>query len=154
MKKAEKRRLLEEHYLDFFSLAMAILHDEQDARDAVQEALVKVLCSVGVRRHILSYTLKTVRNCAIDIIRYKQRFVPLRFDLPDVESRHEERLRTVGRLRDELPEATRSLIELYDEEGYTLQELAAMTGVSMSTLRRRIEDIHKTLKQKIIEEDI
>ena len=38
MKRDEKQHILVEHYLDFYSRAMAILDDEDDAKDAVQEA--------------------------------------------------------------------------------------------------------------------
>lgn len=150
MKNAEKRRLLEENYLGFFSLAMAMLRDEQDARDAVQEALVKVLSSIGfIRRDIVAYTYQTVRHCAIDIIRHHRMFVPLRDELADNNAAHETRLRQVARLRDELPEALRSLVELRDEEDYTLPELAALTGLSQATVRRRLDEAHKILKQRI-----
>ena len=33
MKRAEKRQLLVDHYLDFYNVAMAILRDDDDARE-------------------------------------------------------------------------------------------------------------------------
>lgn len=136
--------------MGFFSLAMAMLRDEQDARDAVQEALVRVLTSSSViRRDWLAYTYKAVRHCAIDILRHRRMFVPLRDDMADSYGVHEERLRQVARLRDELPEALRSLVELHDEEDYTLAELSAMTGLSVTTIRRRLDEAHKILKEQI-----
>lgn len=152
MKNVEKRRLLEENYLGFFSLAMAMLRDEEDARDAVQEALVKVLSTNRIKDNVLAYTYKTVRNCAIDIIRHKKTFVPLNDEVTDRWAAHEERLRQVARLRDELPEALRSLVELHDEEDYTLNELAALVDMPVSTVRRRLNEAHKILKHRIMAE--
>ena len=37
------RQELVDHYLDFFSVAMAIVQNEDDARDVVQEALTRPL---------------------------------------------------------------------------------------------------------------
>ena len=152
MKNVEKRRLLEENYLGFFSLAMAMLRDEEDARDAVQEALVRVLSTNRIKGDVLAYTYATVRNCAIDIIRHHRMFVPLNEEMADRWASHEERLRHVARLRDELPDALRSLVELYDEEDYTLSELATLVDMPVSTVRRRLKEAHKILKYRIMEE--
>lgn len=151
MKNAEKRRLLEAHYLDFFSLAMAILRNVQDASDAVQDAMVQVLTTRDID-DVKSYTFKTVRNAAFAIMRYRKSIVPLGNDRPDYGAVHEERLRSVGQLRDELPETMRALVELHDEEGYSMAELAALTGLSPSSVGRKIEEAHKILKKRIEEE--
>ena len=151
MKNAEKRRLLEEHYLDFFSLAMSILRDADDAGDAVQEALVHVL----TKRHIdnvMSYTYQSVRNASLAIIRHRKRMVPLGENVPDIDLAHEERLKKVRNLCDELPDTMRALVELYDQDGYTLKELAKITNTSASSVRRRIDEAHNILKKRIEEE--
>lgn len=152
MKNTDKRRLLVSKYLDFFSLAMAILRDEDDARDAVQEALVKVLSTNKKVDNVLNYTFKAVRNSAIDILRHRTMFRPMDVDMVDRWAEHEERLRNVARLREELPEALRSLVELHDEEDYTVAELSALSGLSVSTVRRRLDEAHEILKKRIIEE--
>ena len=152
MTNGEKRRLLEENYLDFFSLAMAMLRNKQDALDAVQEALVRVLTTNRIRDNVVRYTYQTVRNCAIDIIRHRRMFLPVDADLPDTNAEHEERLKQVARLRDELPEALKSLVELHDEEGYSLAELSVLTEIPVSTIRRRLNEAHKILEKRITEE--
>ncbi len=149
MKNAEKRRLLEVHYLDFFSLAMAMLRNVQDASDAVQDAMVQVLTTRSKIDDVKSYTFQSVRNAALAIMRHRQRMTSLTGDLPDSEATHMERLRQVGRLRDELPESMRALVELHDEEGYTFAELAPLTGLSVSSIRRRIDEAHEILKKRI-----
>ena len=49
MKREAKRHVLVDHYLEFYNRAVAILNDEDDAKDAVQDALVKTLLAIGVR---------------------------------------------------------------------------------------------------------
>ena len=46
----------------------------------------------------------------------------------------------------------RALVELHDEEGYSMAELAALTGLSPSSVGRKIEEAHKILKKRIEEE--
>lgn len=151
MKSAEKRRLMEEHYLDFFSYAMAMLRNSDDAKDAVQEAIVKVLTTRNVD-DVMRYTYRTLRNEAVNIMRQHRRFARLNDNIPDAESSHEASLRAVAELRDELPEALKSLVELHDEEDYTVAELAVLTGLSTATLRRRLAEAHELLKKRIEEE--
>jgi len=151
MKNADKRSLLERNYLNFFALALAMLRDEDDARDAVQEALVRVLTTRHIK-DVVSYTFQTVRSCSIDIMRHRARFVPLKDDVGYSVSLHEERLKRVAELREELPETIRALVELHDEEGYTLEELHLLTGLSVMSIRRRLNEAHTKLKNQLEDE--
>ena len=151
MKSAEKRRQLEANYLNLFSLAMAMLRDADDAKDAVQEAMVKVLTTRHIK-DVVGYSVATVRNEAINIIRRRSRVIRMDYECADDGAEWAERLRMVGRLRDELPDAQRALVELHDEEGYSFNELAVITGVPATTLRRRLDEAHETMKKRIEEE--
>ena len=151
MKYADKCSLLESNYLNFFALALAMLRDEEDARDAVQEAMVRVLTTRHIK-DVVSYTFQTVRSCAIDIMRHRTRFVQLSDDVGYSMTEHEERLKRVGELREELPETMRALVELHDEEGYTYEELHLLTGMSVMTIRRRLEEAHTKIKNQMEKE--
>ena len=61
MKRAEKRQLLVDHYLDYYSVAMAILKDDDDAREAVQEGLVKTMMQRHVK-DVNGYCVSVVKN--------------------------------------------------------------------------------------------
>ena len=148
MKRAEKRQALVDHYIDFYSLALAMLRDEQDAQDAVQEGIVKTLVKLHVD-NVVVYCRQAVRNAAIDIMRRRQKIRKL--DGIDIaaETEHEELLRRVSDAKEDLPETSRALIELHDEEGYSFAKLAALTGLSVSSVRRRIDEAHIILRNKI-----
>lgn len=151
MKSAKKRHLLEEHYLDFFTLAMAMLRDVDDAKDAVQETMVKVL----VRRNIddvMSYTYTVLHNEAVNIIRRRNRVVRLPEGLTNDNADYEDRLQLLERLRDELPESLKKLVELYDDKEYSYADISLLTGLSISTVRRKVDKAHKILKKRFEEE--
>ena len=148
MNSAEKRRLIEENYLDFFSFALAMLRNVDDAKDAVQEALVQVL----TKRHVdnvLSYTYAAIRNQAIDTIRRRRKVLPLDDKVAERVDDQASRLELVGRLYEELPEALKALVELHDIEGYSIAELSIITNLSRSTLSRRLDEAHYTIKKQM-----
>lgn len=153
MNNAEKRLLLERYYLDFFSLAMSILQDEQDACDAVQEAIVNVLTSRHVKQ-VRAYTMQVVRRCAVDIIRHRKRFLLMHGKTASFEkwNGYEEMLTELGRMRDELPEPMRTIVELHDEDGYNYAELSEVMSMSPSSIRRHLNEAHRILKKRIEEE--
>lgn len=58
-------------------------------------------------------------------------------------------LERVMQLRDGLPKAMRALVRLHDEEGLTYAELAKLTGMSRMTIRRRLNEIHAEMREKL-----
>ncbi|MBR4505659.1 MAG: sigma-70 family RNA polymerase sigma factor [Bacteroidales bacterium] len=154
MNKAEIRQQLVDHYLDFYALAYSMLNDDSDARDAVQEALTRTM----TKRHVdnaLSYCYQSVRHTAINIMRHRQRFVQFDGQILDEAAKDEynesyaDMLERVMQLRDGLPKAMRALVRLHDEEGLTYAELAKLTGMSRMTIRRRLNEIHAEMREKL-----
>ena len=146
----EKRQQLVDHYLDFYALAISMLRNEDDAKDAVQEALVRTL----VKRHVdnpVSYCFQTVRHVAIDTIRHRLRHQPLgSLDLPDDETPSDaDLIERVLTLHNELPQVLQTLVVLHDQKGYTYDDLAALTGMSKMTVRRRLKEAHLTIKDRL-----
>ena len=148
MKRAEKRQLLVDHYLDFYSVAMAILKDEDDAREAVQEALVKTMLQLGVR-DVCSYCARVVKNNSLAILKRKCRQVSLDEMMLVTDYEHEELLRIVAEKKEELSDIAKALVELHDEDGYTLSEVAGMMQMSVSTVKRILANAHCELRRKI-----
>lgn len=144
MKTGRKCHILEEHYLDFYNRAVSILNDEDDAKDAVQEAVVKTLVKVGVHDAV-AYCYRITENECVNIIRHRCRTMQL----------DEEVVNRAGddhRLQQELKEAREVLLpmeqrvfRLHHDEGYTITETAARAGVSPATVKRLLA----TAKEKI-----
>lgn len=154
MEREKIRQQLVDHYLDFYSLAYAMLGNDDDTRDAVQEALARTL-SKPLVKDTVNYCYQTVRRTAIDILRHRKRLVPLSSDVADrehdIEAEREfsAMLEYAAQLRDELPETTRTLVVLHDEKGLTYQELARLTGISIMSIRRQIKKTHAQLRDKL-----
>ncbi len=148
MKRAQKRQLLVDHYLDFYSTAVAMLKDDDDAKDAVQEALVRTLTRSGVDDPC-HYCMRTLKHLCIDTLRRKQRLQ--RIDdielLANLDS--DELLDIVREKKEKLPAMERALLDLHYEEGYTLPEVAAIAGLSLASLKRLMADIRNRLKNEI-----
>lgn len=148
MKRAEKRQLLVDHYLDFYSVAMAILKDDDDAREAVQEALMRTMLKMGVK-DVCSYCTRVVKNNCLAIIKRRRRHVAVDELMLVTDYEHEDLLRIVAEKKEELSEVAKAVVELHDEEGYTLNEVAGMMQMSVSTVKRILSGAHIELRKKI-----
>jgi DNA-directed RNA polymerase specialized sigma24 family protein len=65
---------------------------------------------------------------------------------------HEELLRIVAEKKEELSDIAKALVELHDEDGYTLSEVAGMMQMSVSTVKRILANTHCELRRKILSE--
>lgn len=148
MKGADKRQQLVDHYLDFYSLALSMLHDEDDACDAVQEALVRTLVRPLVNNPV-SYCYQSVRHIAIDIMRRRLRTTDLGETDGAVDPEQEMLHEHVGEAFKSLPRKIRQAVELHDIDGYTFNEVAAVLRVSKTTARRLVDEGHQKMKKKI-----
>ena len=88
------RRQLQDHYLDFFSFAMSILKDEDDARDVVQEALTRTMMKFMVKDPF-SFCMRTLKRLCIDTQRRRSRMVEIDDRMMTIDPEHEELLRIV-----------------------------------------------------------
>ena len=151
MKTARKRHILEEHYLDFYSRAVDILNDEEDAKDAVQEAVVKTLVRVGLR-DMVAYCYRSTENECVNILRRKRKLTLLESDL-QVTSHAEELLKKELReCRELLLPMERRILELRREHGYNTIEVAGQVGVSPSTVKRLLASAENKIKYNMTHE--
>lgn len=151
MTTAQKSQQLAAHYLDFYSRAVAILDDDEDAKDAVQEAVVKTLVARGVR-DVVGYCSRTTLHECFNTLRRRQRYTRLE-DARLLTSYDEDRLMEMVResKRSLLPVEQR-LVELHYEDGLPIVRVAAIMDVSVSTVKRLLAHATEVLKTKIKEQ--
>lgn len=151
MGRSDIRRQLQEHYLDFFSVAMAMLRDEQDARDAVQESLTRTMMRLRLKDPC-SFCMRTLKHLCLDMLHHRNRMVSIEDDMLTVDPEREELLRIVREKKEELSEMARMVLELHDEEDYTMSEIAGMLHVSPSTVKRILHDAREEMRRKLMNE--
>lgn len=151
MQDADKQ-MLADHYLDLYQMAFAILQNEADVEDAVQEALV-----VTMTRQLwgdpYKYCVAVLRNICLGM---KRRSIEVLLDempertapVPDINSKRLQRLRE---LMDALPKRINEILTLYYEKGYSKAEIARMKGVSVSMVKKLFKKGHDTLREQLLE---
>ena len=148
MKRVRKQHILEEHYLDFYCRAVKILDNEDDAKDAVQEAVVKTLVRLGVKDPV-GYCYRTTMHECVNILRRRQRLTELTEQMHPTDYREERIVQVVNEGKEQLQPMERLVLEFHREDGYTLPKLSALIGVSVSTVKRILASADQKMRKTI-----
>lgn len=170
------RRLVERHQRRAFAIALALVRDENDARELVQDAFLRVFKSLGSFQggsSFFTWLYRIITNLSIDLIRKPGRQTTdleearLRLeaedgealDLPflsrfdgadpvDVVRRREiaERLRTA---LDALPSYHRAVVVMREIDGLSYEEMAQVMGVSKGTIMSRLFHARQKLQRAL-----
>lgn len=131
-------------------IAYSIVHNEHDAQDAVQQALL----AVWARRECVEfarlkpYLTRAVMNACRDIQRARQKAIPMK-EMPEMIYQPPD-----GVLADaveRLPEELRLPLLLHYMEGYKLAEIAGALGQSLPQVTSRLFRARKRLKRMLEE---
>jgi RNA polymerase sigma-70 factor (ECF subfamily) len=140
------------------------LGNDEDAKDAVQEALIRAFRGYGQFRggDAKAWFLTTVRNCCMNVARERDRKVD--YESEELENRlssHEtpehfvfrsfdaEQLR---RAIEALPATLRELILLREFEQMSYRELAEVAGIPIGTVMSRLSRARERLHELLCEE--
>lgn len=144
-------RLVDRYQQRVFWVARGMLGNDEDARDAAQEAFIRVFRSLDrfdLRLKFYTWLYQIVVNLCIDVLRkqVKRRGVSLE-QVGDVASgdngssvvglESSELRQRVYRVLDELPPKYRTVMVLSDLEGIGAKDIAHMTGTTHATVRWR-----------------
>ena len=144
-----------------FRFAWSYLGNEADAKDVVQDVMLKVWEQqkrVEIR-NLEAWCMKLTRNHALDKLKRKGRnYLPIaeQYDLHSEEAdplKQTEELEFVGRLRqamEQLPEAQREAIQLRDVEGYSYQEIAELLQLELNHVKVLLHRARKKVKEQLI----
>jgi RNA polymerase sigma-70 factor (ECF subfamily) len=165
------RELVERHQRRAFVLALALVRDEQDAREIVQEAFLRV--HRGLDRFqggssFFTWLYRIVTNLSIDLMRKpSRREVELddRFDLrddaetpllarieganPDDSLRRREITRRIQEELEALPPYHRGVIVMREVDGMSYEEMAEAMGVSKGTIMSRLFHARQKLQRAL-----
>jgi RNA polymerase sigma-70 factor (ECF subfamily) len=168
------RRLVERHQRRAFAVALALVHDENDARELVQDAFLRAYKSLPAFQggsSFFTWLYRIVTNLSIDLIRKPGR---QRGDLEesrlDVDEMSDLELSLVSRLDgsdpadvmrrreiagrlqialDALPSYHRAVIVMRELDGLSYEEMAQVMGVSKGTIMSRLFHARQKLQRAL-----
>ena len=151
--------LIRRHQQRVFGLVNGILRRREDVEDVVQQVFLKVFISLkrfDLRAAFSTWLYKITVNECWDYLR-KKKVRPLVYETdlsedqisrldgaasaehpPESPARRAEVLDMLDQLLDELPDRDRELLVLKEVEGFSVQELAEILNVNVSTVKVRL----------------
>ena len=172
--RAAFRKLVERHQRRAFSIALALVRDENDARELVQDAFLRVYKGLGSFQggsSFFTWLYRIITNLSIDLIRKPGRQVgELHEDRAELSDEQEmdfpflsrvdgadpadvvRRGEIAGRLQkalDALPPYHRGVIVMREIEGLSYEEMAQAMGVSKGTIMSRLFHARQKLQKAL-----
>ncbi|MDP9035841.1 MAG: sigma-70 family RNA polymerase sigma factor [Myxococcota bacterium] len=172
--KSAFRALVERHQRRAYSLALALVRDENDARDIVQDAFVRVFKGLPTFQgdsSFFTWLYRITTNLSIDLIRKPSRATSELFeerldaeesadlDTPFIghlegsdPSEIVRRREIAARLQtalDALPSYHRAVIVLREIDGLSYEEIAEVMGVSKGTVMSRLFHARQKLQRTL-----
>ena len=140
-------QLFRSHYKRMFHLAMVLLHDEEDSRDAVSDVFARLMQAgkMPYQDNIENYLLTAVRHRCLDFIAHQQvrqrmeRLLPTDNVVYLSETSEERRFNELRRFVDtELPEQTQQVFRLRFDGHKKYQEIAEELNISEKTVYKHL----------------
>lgn len=156
-------------------VAQQILHTEEAAADAVQEAMIKAHRAMTrfQEGNFRSWFLRIVTNTCYDHLRRQRRRAAVSLDelteqagidylatdeyiAEDPESLvlQNEGMRCLLSAIDDLPEYHRNVVLLVDVQGYDYAEAAEMLGLPLGTVKSRLSRARSALRDQLVKAGI
>jgi RNA polymerase sigma-70 factor (ECF subfamily) len=168
------RQLVDRHQRRAFAIAIGLVRDEQDAREIVQEAFLRVYRNLDRFKGgsaFFTWLYRIVTNLAIDLMRKPARREAELFDNPSVADEADSfsfvaridgadpldvvrRRELAARIQEalaELPPYHRSVILMREVEGMSYQEMAEAMQVSKGTIMSRLFHARQKLQRALTE---
>lgn len=145
-------KLIEENKLKLYKTAMAILKNQEDANDAIQDTLLssyKNIHQLKSREYFTTWMITILRNKCFDLIKKNKKSINLDdtvfenkndyYDEYKVESSLE---RTINKLDGDLKEMT--IYYYYDE--LSIKEISMIMSIPEGTVKSRLSRAREKLK--------
>ncbi|HEU5254241.1 MAG TPA: sigma-70 family RNA polymerase sigma factor [Solirubrobacterales bacterium] len=144
------------YHQPLYRFCLAILGNPEDAQDALQNTMMKVLRALpGEEREIelKPWLYRIAHNESIDLLRRRRETRPLDFEqaapgrglAEDAATR--ERLRRLLADMRELPERQREVLVMREVSGLGFEEIGVALGTSSATIRQTLYEARLSLRQ-------
>jgi len=152
--------LVERYQSPVFSVVARMVRQRQDAEDVVQDVFLKVYSSLADFRGEARFSTWICRIAYTTAVSHIRRHRPDRAGIEiqndhdtcttdDENNLHDERLQQLQRLLAQLPPEDAVLLTLYYQHDKTMDEIASISGLSVSNVKVRLHRIRKRLYEEM-----
>ena len=144
------REAVEKYGDILYRICLLILRNTADAEDAVQETFIKYVTlspEFADSEHEKAWLITVANNKCRDMLRYRKRHYTESEELLNAYAVTKEESDILGALM-ELPEKYRIVLTLFYIEGYKVDELKELVGISASAVKMRLLRGRKLLENK------
>jgi len=147
-----------------FGLSIRLLANREDARDAVQEVFVKLWNRrnrLEEYKSLEAFAITVARNHCLDQLKAKKT-LPLDTAQYEIENKGEPNPHTVLERKDaikqvqsiftDLPEIQKSIVHLRDIEGYSYEEIAEITEMTINNVRVVLSRARKKIRESLLKQ--
>lgn len=147
--------IYQRYHQDLYRFCLAMIGNPQDAQDALQSTMVKVLRALpGEERQIKlkPWLYRIARNETIEIVRRRRDSEELSVNQPAASTLAEttearERLRTLLEDLEQLPQRQRAMLLMRELSGLEFAEIGAAFGTSAAVARQTLYEARISLRQ-------
>ena len=145
--------------------AAMITRDDGLAEEAVQEAFLRAIRAAARfdgRSSLKTWLLKITRNCCYNLLKRRRRQRGVEADLdgqagepdpPERSAQTHDELTRLRRLIDALPDAQREVFVLRHVHDAPYEQIAAIVGVPMGTVKSRLHHAVAALRAAMLENE-
>ena len=139
--------LVERYQRRAFGVALRILGRRQDAEDAVQQAFLRLYEARGQydpKWRLSTWFYRILTNTCVDDLRRRRPLIPLgewdgsSVERPDHTLERSEREQLLQSALATIPPEARTVLTLYYGDGRSYQEIGAIRGVSVNTVKTHL----------------
>lgn len=145
--------LMESQKYVFYKTARAILSNDEDATDAIQETILtcwEKLEGLKEDRFFRTWVTRILINKCYDILRTNQKVIYME-DYPEIPTWEEENPAEWKEMLSVLEEDYRLVVTLYYAQGFKTKEIARILGMPDSTVRTKLSRAREQLKKAFLE---
>ncbi|HEY6082336.1 MAG TPA: sigma-70 family RNA polymerase sigma factor [Chitinophagaceae bacterium] len=147
-----------------FRFASRLLENEEDARDIVQEVMLKMWKNSSLihrYQNVEAWCMQIAKNLCLDKLKAGKVRENSKTEImkaqavtesitPYQQLEHQDQQRLVGSIMNALPEKQKMAVQLRDIEGFSYKEIADILEIDMNEVKVNIFRARKTLKENLL----
>lgn len=145
-----------------FRYAIRILKNEDEAKDVVQETLIKVWDKrdqMHTYKNMEAWCMRVARNLALDKLKSKHKktvelneaySMESKQQTPYMATENSDTMVTLQKCIDQLPKMQKEALQLRDIEGFTYQEISEILKQNINTVKVNLFRARKQVREQLL----